>query len=153
MQLDTALTAVRRTVAPYGYPVRVVLAIVASMVGNAALLAIALALSVAPGFMALAYPPVLFLTVVGAAGAALVYWVLTTRVENPDRTFKRIVVAVLALSFIPDFGLLVADEAATLAGVIVLMLMHVVVAVACVALLPAGQIVPSPEPEAESEPR
>ncbi|WP_435318509.1 DUF6069 family protein [Haloarchaeobius sp. TZWSO28] len=151
MRLDFALTAVRRSVAVYGFPVRVALVLVLAMVGNAILLAIAQSLSVAPGFQPLAYPPVLFLTAVGAAGAAVVYWGLTRRVEDPERTFTRIVVAVLALSFIPDFALLVEDPNATPAGVVVLMAMHVVVAVACVALFPAQRVVVEPEAEAAAE--
>ncbi|WP_439026514.1 DUF6069 family protein [Haloarchaeobius sp. DT45] len=151
MRLDFALTAVRRSAAAYDFPVRVVLVVVLSLVGNAILLAIAQSLSVAPGFRALAYPPVLFLTTVGAVGAAVVYWALTRRVENPGRTFTRIVVAVLALSFIPDFALLIEDSAATPAGVVVLMAMHVVVAVACVALFPVNQVVVDADPEAEAQ--
>ncbi|WP_435358482.1 DUF6069 family protein [Haloarchaeobius sp. DFWS5] len=140
MRLDYTLTAVRRPVSTLGFPVRAALALLASLVGNAVLLAIAQSLSVAPDFDPLAYPPVLFLTTVGTLGAAVVYWLLTRFVERPEVTFTRVVVAVLVLSFVPDFALLVYDPTATILGVVVLMLMHAVVAVACVALFPANRV-------------
>ena len=113
--------------------------IVAAAVGaaaNAGLVAVASAAGIAPGFRALTYPPVVFLSVVGALGAAVVYFLVRRRASgDPDRTFTRIAAVVLVLSFLPDVGLLFGDEAATVAGVVLLMVMHVVVAVAAVALL------------------
>lgn len=106
-----------------------------SMIGNAVLLALVQALEVAPDFRALSFPPVLFLSAVGAVGAVAVYWVLDRRVDQPARTFRRIAAAVLVVSFGPDLALLAADEAATIPGVIALMLMHVVVAAVAVGVL------------------
>ena len=44
------------------------------------------AVGVAPGFRPLALPPVLLFTVLGVAGATVVYWLLHRRAANPDRT-------------------------------------------------------------------
>jgi CDP-diglyceride synthetase len=106
-----------------------------AVVVNAALVAIAQALNVAPGFMALSYPPVAFLSAVGAVGATVVYALIARRRDDPDPLFVRVAGVVLVLSFLPDVGLLFGDEAATIPGVVVLMLMHVVVAAASVRLL------------------
>jgi peptidoglycan/LPS O-acetylase OafA/YrhL len=113
--------------------------IVAAIVGaavNAGLVALADGVGIAPGFRALTYPPVVFLSVVGALGAAVAYLVIQRRASgDPDQTFTRIAAAVLLLSFLPDIGLLFGDDAATVAGVVLLTVMHVVVAVAAVVLL------------------
>ena len=111
------------------------LAAVVASVANAALVLVATTVGIAPGFRPLALPPVLLLTVVGVAGATAVSWLLLRRVSNPDRTFVRVASVVLVLSFLPDVGLLSADPAATVPGVVVLMAMHVVAAVASVAVL------------------
>ncbi|MFT4890860.1 MAG: hypothetical protein ACI9YT_001781 [Halobacteriales archaeon] len=109
--------------------------LVLSMIGNAVVLALVQAREIAPDFRALSFPPVLFLSAVGAVGAAAVYWVLERRVDYPARTFRRIAAAVLVVPFGPDLALLAADEAATMPGVIALMLMHVVVAAVAVGVL------------------
>ena len=103
-----------------------------SVVANAVVLVAAQALEIAPDFRALTFPPVLFLS---AAGAVAVYWLLHRRVGRPARTFRRIAVAVLVVSFVPDLALLAIDDAATVPGVIVLVVMHVVVAAVAVGVL------------------
>ncbi|NHN57577.1 hypothetical protein G9466_00600 [Halorussus sp. JP-T4] len=108
------------------------------MLLNAIILAAARAAGVAPGFRALTWPPVMFLTVVGAGGAVGVYWLLARRSDSPDRTFTVVAAVVLVLSFVPDLLLLSADESATAFGVAVLMVMHVAVAAACVGALARG---------------
>lgn len=118
-----------------GLWVRGALAVVLSVAANAALVVAASAAGIAPGFRALTLPPVVTLSAVGAVGAVLAYLVVRRVSDRPDRTFRLLAAAVLVLSFLPDVGLLVADEAATVPGVAVLMLMHVVVAGVCVALL------------------
>ena len=110
-------------------------AVALSLVANALVLTLVLASGVVQPFTPLSYPPVLFLSGVGAVGATLVYGLLSTRVENPDRTFLRVAVAVLVLSFLPDIGLLFVDPQATIPGVVVLLVMHVVVAGVCVGTL------------------
>lgn len=114
---------------------RGLLAVVLSVVANAVVLVAARTLDLAPGFRAFEWPPVVFLTVAGAVGAVVVYWLVSRWSATPDRTFTLVAGAVLLVSFVPDLLLLSADEAATVPGVAVLMLMHVVVAAICVGLL------------------
>ncbi|WP_416838653.1 DUF6069 family protein [Haloferax sp. DFSO52] len=110
-------------------------AVVLSVVANALVLTLVLASGAVQPFAPLSYPSVLFLSGAGAVGATLVYGYLTMRVENPDRTFLRVALAVLVVSFLPDFGLLIGDPQATVPGVLVLMAMHVIVASVCVGTL------------------
>lgn len=116
-------------------PVRGGLAAVLAVLANVALVLTANALEIAPEFQALTIPPVAFLSALGAAGAAVVYWLLRRYASDPVRTFVRIAVGVLVLSFVPDAALLVADPAATPLAVVILAAMHVVVAAASVGLL------------------
>jgi len=116
-------------------PVRGGVAVALSVLVNAAFVVAVDAVGIAPEFQALAIPPVAFLSAIGAVGAVATYWVLNERVADADRTFTRIAAAVLVLSFLPDVALLFVDPAATVAGVVVLMLMHVVVAAAAVGAL------------------
>lgn len=115
--------------------VRAAAAVALSLAGNAVVLALARFAAVAPGFRALTWPPVLLLTTLGAVGAVAVYWLLARRTADPDRSFRRVALAVLLVSFLPDLGLLVGDPDATVPAVLVLMGMHVVVAAACLATL------------------
>jgi hypothetical protein len=108
---------------------------VLAVLANAALVVGVGALDVAPEFRALTLPPVVFLSALGAVGATVVYGLLGRDVANRDRTFLRVAGAVLVLSFVPDVALLVVDPAATVLAVVVLVLMHVVVAVASVGAL------------------
>ncbi len=114
---------------------RGLLAILLSVLSTAIILAVARAVPIAPGFEPLTWPPVIFLTVVGAAGAVAVYWLLSRVSDRPNRTFTIVAAVVLVLSYIPDFFLLSADENATVLGVVVLLLMHTAVAAVCVAAL------------------
>lgn len=116
-------------------PVRGGVGVVVAVLVNVMLLVAVGTVGVAPGFRPLTLPPVVFLSTVGAVGAAGAYWLLQGRIADPDRTFVRVAAVVLVLSFLPDVGLLVADPAATVAGVLVLMVMHVVVAAASVGAL------------------
>ncbi|KTG20244.1 DUF6069 family protein [Haloferax profundi] len=129
------------TITPTARPTRSVLArrgltaVALSLVANALVLTLVLASGAVQPFTPLSYPPVMFLSAVGAIGATLVYGLLSSRVENPDRTFLQVAIVVLVLSFVPDIGLLFGDPQATVAGVLVLMVMHVVVAAVCVGVL------------------
>ena len=111
------------------------LAIALSVLANGALVVGISALDLAPGFRALTLPPVVFLSALGAAGAVVAYWLMHQYVADADRAFVRVAAGVLVLSFAPDVALLVFDPAATLPGVVVLVLMHVIVAVVSVAAL------------------
>jgi hypothetical protein len=104
------------------------LAVVLAVLANAVLVVGVGALDLAPEFRALTLPPVAFLSALGAGGATVVYWLLGRYVKEVDRTFLRIAGAVLVLSFVPDVALLAIDPAATVLGVVVLILMHVIVA-------------------------
>jgi hypothetical protein len=116
--------------------VRTVLAAVIAAGANVALLLAVQSAGIAPEFRALAIPPVAILSVVGAIGAAAVYAYLERRGENAASRFRRIAIAVLVVSFVPDVALLFVDEAATVAAIVALMLMHVVVAAVCLATIP-----------------
>lgn len=90
----------------------------------------------APGFRALTVPPVAFLSAAGAVGAVVAYVLIRRRSSHPVRTFRRLAIGALLLSFLPDLGLLVVDDAATPLGVGLLMVMHVTVAAICIRLIP-----------------
>jgi hypothetical protein len=128
----------RKTVGARTLLARATVAAAVAAAVNAALVALAAATGIAGEFRALSYPPVLVLTVVGVAGATAVYAVLLRRRADPDRAFVRTATAVLLLSFLPDVAVLVLDPAATPAGVLVLLVMHVVVAGASVGVLVRG---------------
>jgi hypothetical protein len=119
--------------------VRGVVALVVAVAANVALVLLANAAGIDPEFRALTVPPVAFLTVVGVVGATLVYGLLARRVADPDRTFHRVAVAVLAVSLVPDLALPFVDPAASVAGAAVLILMHVVAAAVCVGVLVRGR--------------
>lgn len=114
---------------------RGLLAVVLSVVANAVVLTIARTLRIAPGFEPFEWASVVSLTAVGAVGAVVVYWLLSRWSATPDRTFTVVAGVVLLVSFVPDLFLLSGDENATIPGVVVLMVMHVVVAAVCVGLL------------------
>lgn len=111
------------------------IAIVLAVAINVVIVIVAGTLDLAPGFQPLTVPPVAFLSALGAAGATIVYWLCSRYLTEGDRTFVRIAVAALLLSFLPDIALLRSDPAATVPGVVTLMVMHVVVAAVSVALL------------------
>jgi hypothetical protein len=110
-------------------------AVVIAVLANALVVLGSGLFDIAPGVDPLTLPPVVLFSALGVAGATVVYGLTSRYAANPDRTFLRIAGAVLVLSFVPDIGLLVADPAATVPGVVLLMLMHVVVAAASVGAL------------------
>lgn len=103
---------------------------------NVALVLLAGLTDLAPGFRALTVPPVAFLSAVGAIGAVGAYLLIRRRSGHPARTFRRVAIGVLLLSFLPNLVLLVVDEAATALGVALLVVMHVTVAAICIGLIP-----------------
>jgi hypothetical protein len=119
-------------------PARGALAVGVAVLANVAVVVAADAVGLAPGFDPLSPPSVVFLSAVGAVGATVVYAGLRRYVDRPDRTFVRVAAVVLLASFLPDIGLLSADPAATVPGVVLLMFMHVVVAAVSVGLLVGG---------------
>jgi uncharacterized membrane protein len=106
------------------------LAIVTSAAANEIVRRLAVAvLAPSPQFVPLTPPAVLFWTVVGIAGATVVFAVVVRYAVRPVRTFVRIALVALVLSWVPDLWLLAARlPGTTVAGVGVLMFMHVVAA-------------------------
>jgi hypothetical protein len=113
------------------------LAILAALAANAVVRAIALAvLDIPADFEPLQTPAFVFLTVAGVLGAVITFAVIGRLARRPVRVFLIVAAVVLLLSFVPDIGLLAANApGATLPGVLVLMLMHVVAAVVAVGVL------------------
>lgn len=105
-----------------------------SLIANAVFLFVVRASGVVPVFRPLSYGSVLFLTAMGAIGATLAYAILARLASDPDRTFQILALVFLVLSFVPDFTLAPTFPGSTTAGIVVLMLMHVVVAVIAVGL-------------------
>ena len=88
-------------------------------------------LSITSEFPPLASPgPTIFFTAVGALGAIVVFAILRRFTERPEYFSRRIAVAVLLVSFVPDLWLLSADAfpGTSATAVAVLMVMHVVAA-------------------------
>jgi hypothetical protein len=97
-------------------------------------------------------PPVLD-TILGCLGAILVFAMI---VFSPDsvRTWRRIAIGVLFLSFIPDVFLATSHEmGGGWPGALFLMLMHVAVWAICVTLLPALSITSHSEGAAKPDTR
>lgn len=113
------------------------LALAAALLANGLLRALALVvLDVPPEFNPLVTPSFAGLTTFGVIGAVIVYALLGRFSRRPVRTFSTVAFVVLLLSFIPDIGLLLSGApGATLASVVVLMLMHVVAYAITVGLL------------------
>lgn len=127
----------------------VVAAVVASAL-NAALVPVARSLDLAPGFEPISYTPVVFLTVLGATAATAVFAVVVRLSTDPARTFTRLATGVLVLSVLPDLLLLRVESAATVPGILVLVVMHVVATVVIVGTLTRG--VEGPTTDAAEEP-
>src|SRR5882672_7599534 len=85
----------------------------------------------APNLMSLSLMTVTLWTFLGAFGATGTYALVRKRAKDAMSTFVRIAWIVLFLSFIPDIALffvpIPGDTDPTIAGVLALMVMHVVV--------------------------
>ncbi len=114
---------------------------------GAGALAIALLVNLVLGWLALSqnlvgsteffeYPPIVVWTLIGMVGATVVYGLLTRRSATADRTFVRVAVIALVLSFIPDIGLALFVDSVTMSEAIGLMVLHVPPAVVAVLALP-----------------
>ena len=71
--------------------------------------------------------------------ATVVYRLLYRVSANPDGTFVRVAIVVLALSFIPDLAVSLFDDEATAPAVGTLAVLHIPPALVCVASL-TGQL-------------
>ena len=135
-----------------GHPLWVV-AVVATVGGVVAnLLVLLLTKPLAPDFLSLTAFPVIFWTVIAGVGASVVFALTRKYARNPQRTFIRIAIAALLLSFLMDIPLFFYDitffAGATAGGIWALMSMHVVIAAV---IVPALVRFARPAPERSSE--
>lgn len=97
-------------------------------------------LDIDPEFLVIQASPVVFLTVVGAVLATAVYGSIAASSPTPMRSFTRLAVVVLPVTWLADVGLLLAGESAGVPGVTptavgALASLHAVAAVVIVATL------------------
>jgi len=107
----------------------VLAAIVAASAVNAVIAVLALAVGAPDDFQPLEPSSYIFLTAVGIVAGA-VGWVIVRKVsKDPEALMRWLVPAVVAVSFVPDFLLFGAGG---VAGVVALLMMHVMVALVAV---------------------
>ncbi len=134
-------TATRRRVTELPAPIAAVVAIIGAAVVstavNSAVAALAHGAGAPHGFRPLEFATYTGLTVVGVIAATVGWLVVRSRSRQAARTLRVLVPAVLLLSFIPDIavGVSKSQPHTTWGGVIALMIMHLVVAVAVVLAL------------------
>jgi hypothetical protein len=116
--------------------------ILAIVINEAIRLAAVPLLGINPGFLPLtATGPVIMFTAIGVIGATLAYWLTTRLSRSPDRLFRTIAWALLALSFVPNILTGMNPQSAPFPGVtwtaiIVLMVLHLPPALLSIFLLP-----------------
>ncbi|MFC9845130.1 DUF6069 family protein [Streptomyces sp. NPDC060223] len=108
----------------------VLAAIVASSIIEAVVASIARAAGASDDFMPLQASAFVFFTVVGLVVGAIGWIIVRSRSEAPESMLRKLVPAVLAISFIPDLAMLASDYSphSNTVGVVALLVMHVVVA-------------------------
>jgi hypothetical protein len=114
------------------------LAIVASVVANLIIRIIAVSLlGIGKDFPPLGWGPPIVFTIMGVLGAVIVFATVARFSKRPIRLFTIIALVVLALSLLPDIGLLSSNAmpGTSLGSVIALMLMHVAAAAVTIWLL------------------
>ncbi len=93
-------------------------------------------LPISPNFAPLTLPPNILFTTIGAIGATIVFAIVSRVARRPISLFRWIALVVLLLSFIPDVLLLTAKPPAfagtTLLAVSILVVLHIVAAIAIV---------------------
>lgn len=107
-----------------------------AVIANVALVFGAARAGVAPDLAPLAIEPVVRWTVVGTAGATVVYGLCDRASGSPDRLFRRIAAVVLLLSLVPDAVYVPRLPGATASGAAFLGFLHVTTAAVAVWLLP-----------------
>ena len=114
-------------------------AIILAVIGNliVGFLAGAL-LSIPPEFAPLSPARYVAFTVIGMVTAVIVYAILAYKAKHPIRTFQRIAWVVLVVSMLPDIAMLMSDAmpGTTTAGVVTLMVMHLVAGLVAIYGLP-----------------
>jgi hypothetical protein len=120
--------------------VAAIVTLVIAVIGNLVLGLLATSLlDIPPNFEPLTPVRYSFLTVMGVLGGIVVFLYMTRKSGKPVRAFQRIAWITLALSMLPTLGLYFSQAmpGTTLAGVLVLMLMHVIAALPVIYILPA----------------
>jgi hypothetical protein len=110
-------------------PMAVMVAVAATLVARA--MAVAVLPPINPAFVELQAGSVAFVTSVLCAAAVGVFALVALFSKRPLQTFKVVAGIALLLSLVPDL-LILPEPGATVGGVIALMLLHVVAAVAVV---------------------
>ncbi|MGC9544787.1 DUF6069 family protein [Streptomyces sp. UG1] len=119
-------------------------AAVASSIVEAAIAAVARAAGASDDFQPLQAAAFIFFTVMGLVIGAIGWSIVRRSSKDPESLLRKLVPAVVVVSFIPDLAMLVSDYTphADAVGVVALLVMHVVVAVAAVftfrTILPLG---------------
>lgn len=114
---------------PTGWIVRRGLGVVVlSIVANGVLLFAVRTSGAIPVFRPLSWESVIVLTVIGAVGATVAYWIVDRFAADPVRTYRTLAVVFLFLSFVPDFTLAANFPGSSTDGIVLLMGMHVIVA-------------------------
>ena len=111
------------------------LALAVSLAANGALVFGSGIAGIAPDLDPLNYGPVVLFTSLGVVGATLVYAALDRFTDRPDRTFTIIAVVVALLSLVPDAVFVPQLPGATTLGAVVLAVMHLTTAAACIVFL------------------
>jgi uncharacterized protein DUF6069 len=104
------------------------LAVALAIVVNVVIRTVAVSvLGIGEGFLPLGVGPTVFFTVVGMAGAVVVFGLVTRLAKRPVRVFRRVALVVLLVSLAPDLLLLFSGSmpGTTVAGVFTLMVEHV----------------------------
>ena len=104
------------------------LAVALAIVVNVGIRTVAVSvLGLGEGFLPLGVGPTVFFTVVGMAGAVVVFGLVVRFAKRPVRVFRRVALVVLLVSLAPDLLLLFSGSmpGTTVAGVFTLMVEHV----------------------------
>jgi uncharacterized protein DUF6069 len=104
------------------------LAVALAIVVNIVIRTVAVSvLGIGEGFLPLGVGPTVFFTVVGMAGAVVVFGLVVRFAKRPVRVFRRVTLVVLLVSLVPDLLLLFSGPmpGTTVAGVFTLMVEHV----------------------------
>jgi hypothetical protein len=111
------------------------LALVVAVLANSALVLLSNVAGIAPELAHLSFGRVAVFTGIGVIGATALYALLARVVQTPDRTFTLVVVVATALSMFPTAIVIPGEPGATLAGTVMLGVMHLPPAVASVVFL------------------
>ncbi len=113
--------------------------IVAAVVGNVIVgTMVKLVFNIPPEFLPLGTARYVIFTIIGMIGAIVVYVAVVKSTQQPVRMFTIVAVVFLIISYVPDILMLVVEfmPGATVPGVVTLMAMHTVPALAAIFILP-----------------